>query len=162
MAVTRSKGGMMDEAVTGSRITQLARNPYSLGIAAKYLSEIDLFTRFEFGPTLSSLMHQINDGTHLIVERNDRICGYLGWVRCTKDGAEDWLHNRGPLRKVADGDAVVVTIFHAQDSRDILGMIKAAKTMAPGLPVYWKRFYENERAPSPRAVKIRRAAPDSP
>lgn len=162
MPALHSESRMMDQAETGTRITQLSRNPYSLGIAAKYLSEIELFTRFEFGPTLSSLMHQINDGTHLVAERNDRICGYLGWVRSTKEGAEDWLHNRGPLRKAADGDAVVVTIFHAQDSADILRMIKVAKTMAPGLPVYWKRFYENERAPSPRAVKIRRAAPDSP
>ncbi len=157
-----SESGLMDQAGTDTRILQLSRNPYSLGIAAKYLSEIDLFTRFEFGPTLSSLMHQINDGTHLIVERNDRICGYVGWVRTTKDVAEDWLRNQGPLRKVADGDAIVVTIFHAQDSGDILRMIKAAKKMAPGLPVYWKRFYENERAPSPRAVKIRRSAPDTP
>lgn len=152
----------MNNAATDSRITQLARNPYSLGIAAKYLSEIDLFARFEFGPTLSSLMHQINDGTHLIVEQNDRICGYLGWVRTKKDVAEDWLNNQGPLRKAADGDAIVVTIFHAKDSADILRMIKAAKKMSPGLPVYWKRFYENERAPSPRTVKIKREVPDSP
>lgn len=152
----------MDKTEADSRITQLARNPYSLGLAARYLSEIDPFTRFEFGPTLSSLLHQINDGTHLIVERNDRICGYLGWVRTTKDLAEDWLHGRGPLKKVAQGDAVVVTIFHAEDSRDILQMIKAAKTMAPGISVYWKRFYENDRAPSPRAVKIKRPRPDTP
>jgi hypothetical protein len=151
----------MDRAEMDTRITQLSRNPYSLGIAAKYLSEIDLFTRFEFGPTLSSLMNQINDGTHIIVEKNDRICGYLGWVCTTNDAAEEWLHNRGPLRKVAGGDAIVVTIFHAQERGDILRMIKVAKTMAPGLPVYWKRFYQNERPPSPRAVKIKRAAPDS-
>lgn len=139
-----------------SRINQLARNPYSLGIAAKYLSEIELFARFEFGPTVSSLMHQINDGTHLIVERNDQLCGYLGWVRTSKEVAEDWIENRGPLTKVVDGDAVVVTIFHAQHNRDILRMVKAAKTMTPGFSVYWKRFFNNERAPSPRAVKVRR------
>lgn len=139
-----------------SRISQLARNPYSLGIATKYLSEIELFARFEFGPTVSSLMHQINDGTHLIVERNDQLCGYLGWVRTSKEIAEDWIENRGPLTKVVDGDAVVVTIFHAQDNRDILRMIKAAKNITPRLSVYWKRFFSTERAPSPRAVKVRR------
>lgn len=146
----------------GDRITQLARNPYSLGIAAKYLSEVELFARFEFGPTLSSLMHQINDGTHLIVEEDDRICGYLGWVRTTKAQAEDWLEGRGPLRKVADGDAVVVTIFHARRSGDILRMIKTAKTMVPGLPVYWKRFFESDRTPAPRAVKIRQQRQGNP
>jgi hypothetical protein len=144
-----------------TQITQLSRNPYSLGIAAKYLSEIQLFTRFEFGPTLSSLLHQINDGTHLIVERNDRICGYLGWVRTTREMAENWLSNAGPLRKVADGDAIVVTIFHVQETSDILRMIKAAKKIAPGLPVYWKRFYESGRAPSPRAVKVRNAGQEN-
>jgi hypothetical protein len=151
----------MNNAATDARITQLARNPYSLGIAAKYLSEINLFARFEFGPTISSLMHQINDGTHLIVERNDRISGYFGWVRTKKSIAEEWLNNKGPLHKVADGDAIVVTIFHAQESEDILRMIKAAKQMTPGFSVYWKRFYANERAPSPRAVKIKRECPDS-
>lgn len=151
----------MDQTTRETRISQLARNPYSLGIAARYLSEIELFAKFEFGPTLSSLLHQINDGSHLIVERDDRMVGYLGWVRTTRPIAEDWLANRGPLGKVPDGDAVVVTIFHAQDSRDILRMIKAAKAMVPGLPVYWKRFFEAGRAPSPRAVKIRPALPDN-
>lgn len=152
----------MDHPIPSSRITQLARNPYSLGIAAKYLSEIELFARFEFGPTLSSLLHQINDGSHLILERNDRMCGYLGWVRTSQDWAEAWQSNRGPLRKVAEGDAIVVTIFHAQDSSDILRMIKAAKTMVPGLPVYWKRFFEDDRTPSARVVKIKLADSDSP
>jgi hypothetical protein len=152
---------MMSKWSGDSTISQLARNPYSLGIAAKYLSEIALFARFEFGPTMSSLMHQINDGTHLIVERNDHLCGYLGWVQTSQTCAEDWLENRGPLSKEAGGDAVVVTIFHAQENRDILRMIKVAKTMTPGLSVYWKRFFSNERAPSPRAVKVKRGASDS-
>jgi hypothetical protein len=117
----------MNKVTAETQITQLARNPYSLGIVARYISEIKLFAHFEFGPTLSSLMHQINDGTHLIVEGNDRICGYLGWVRTTKDIAEDWLNNHGPLWKVVGGDAIVVTIFHAQDRGDILRMIRAAK-----------------------------------
>ena len=152
----------MERTDMDTKITQLSRNPYSLGIAAKYLAEIDLFARFEFGPTLSSLMHQINDGTHLIAERNDRICGYLGWVRTTNGGAEDWMQNQGLLRKVADGDAIAVTIFYAHNRGDILRMVKVAKKMAPGMPVYWKRFYENDRPPSPRAVKIKRAALGSP
>lgn len=146
----------MSLASSERKIGQFARNPYSLGIIAKYLSEIELFARFEFGPTMSSLMHQINDGTHLIVEQNDQLCGYLGWVRTSREVAENWIENRGQLTKISDGDAVVVTIFHVRDNRDILRMIKAAKTMAPGQSVYWKRFFSNERPPSPRAVKVKR------
>lgn len=143
-------------AKTGSRITRLARNPYSLGIAVRYLSRIEPFSKFEFGPSVSSLMHQINDGTHLIVETNDKLSGYVGWVRTSIDIAEGWMDNTVPLNKVAGGEAIVVTIFHAEDSRMIMHMIRAAKQLEPDTPVYWKRFFDGARPPTPRSVKLNR------
>ena len=138
-----------------ANITQLARNPYSLGIAVRYLARIAPFSKFEFGPSVSSLIHQINDGTHLIVETNDEMAGYLGWVRTSKEMAENWMNSTGDLSKVADGDAIVVTIFHAEDSKDILQMVRAAKKLEPNTPIYWKRFYDTTRMPAPRSVKIK-------
>ena len=61
-----------------ANITQLARNPYSLGIAVRYLARIAPFSKFEFGPSVSSLIHQINDGTHLIVVSVVRVFGTKG------------------------------------------------------------------------------------
>lgn len=148
--------GINEGAMTESRITQLARNPYSLGIAVRYLSRIEPFSKFEFGPSVSSLMHQINDGTHLIVETNDKLSGYVGWVRTSIDIAEGWMDNTGPLNKVVGGEAIVVTIFHAEDSAMIMRMIRAAKQLEPDTPVYWKRFFDGARPPTPRSVKLNR------
>ena len=138
-------------------ITRLSRNPYSLGLAVRYLAGIDPFTQFEFGGTVSSIMHQINDGTHLILEQNDLIVGYLGWLRTSVELAEAWSNKGARLLKVHNGDAIVVTIFHAENPAYIIRMIRAAKQMEPDTPVYWKRFYSDDRPPAPRAVKLNRA-----
>lgn len=151
----------MTEKSSTRTITQLARNPYSLGIAARYFSEVELFRHFEFGPTVSSLLHQINDGTHLIVEREDRMCGYLGWIRTSQERAEAWMSGNGQLGRIEGGSAIAVTMFHVQQESDILALIKAAKKLEPGLSVYWKRFYENGREPSLRAVKVKNSDPHS-
>jgi hypothetical protein len=147
---------MTDTTLSESKITQLGRNPYSLGIVARYLGRIEPFSKFEFGPSVAALIHQINDGTHLIVEKDDVLTGYLGWIRTSTQMAEGWMDNTGSLNKVAGGDAIVVTIFHADDSSQILRMIRAAKQMEPDVPVYWKRFFDGTRSPAPRSVKLKR------
>jgi hypothetical protein len=138
-------------------ITRLSRNPYSLGLAVRYLAGIELFTQFEFGGTVSTIMHQINDGSHLILEQNDLIVGYLGWLRTSVEIAEAWSNEGARLQKVPGGDAIVVTIFHAENPAYILRMVRAAKQVEPDTPVYWKRFYSDNRSPAPRAVKLNRA-----
>lgn len=134
-------------------ITQLPKNPYSLGILARFLAGTKPFSDLEFGPTVLSILHQINDGTHLIATRNDRIVGYLGWLRANEDVARAWLEEGDRLAPDPDGNAVAVTIFFAENTDDILPIFKAAKRAEPGRSVYWKRYFTDGRAPSPRKVK---------
>ncbi|MFY0633709.1 MAG: hypothetical protein JXQ91_07850 [Vannielia sp.] len=134
-------------------ISKLARNPYSLAMAAKFLCDVEPFNRFEFGPTFTTLFCQIDDGTHLIIERDDSIAGYLGWVETTDEIAAGWIDRGERLRHVKDGGAAAVTIFYALDPKDALKMIRAAKEMVPQASVYWKRYFVDGRAPASRSVR---------
>jgi hypothetical protein len=136
----------------GLEITQLARNPYSLGLITRYLSDHRPFADFDFGATIHALMFQIQQGTHLIATRNDAIVGYLGWLRVDPDIALAWAAGKARLVAHPDGASVAVTIFVADDPRDILPMIRAAKRAEPGRSVYWKRYFSDNRTPHARAV----------
>ncbi len=138
--------------MTGLEITQLPRNPYSLGMIVRYVAEAKPFADFEFGATVHALMFQIHQGTHLIATRNDGIAGYLGWLRVSGRNAEAWLAGAEPLQAIAEGDAVVVTTFVVDRQADILPMIRAAKRLEPGRSVYWKRYFGDGRGPQVRAV----------
>jgi hypothetical protein len=142
----------------GLEITQLARNPYSLGMAARFLSEHRPFADMEFGSAIQSLMFQIHEGTHLIASRGDALVGYLGWLRVDPACAEDWQAGRGRLVAKRDGAAVAVTLFATDLPDDILPMIRAAKALEPGRSVYWKRYFVDGRAPSARQVAARQVA----
>lgn len=136
----------------GLQITQLARNPYSLGLITRYLSDRRPFADFDFGATIHALMFQINSGTHLIATRNDAIVGYLGWLRVEPEIALAWQAGKSRLVARGDGAAVAVTIFVADDPHDILPMVRAAKRAEPGRSVYWKRYFSDSRVPHARSV----------
>ena len=130
-------------------ISRLPKNPYSLALASQLLANVQLFTQFEFGPTVKTLFHQIHNGTHLIAEKNDSIVGYLGWLRTTDEIARNWIEKGGQLKQQADGKAVAVTIFYAIDPKDIIRMIKAAKkvrTTRYRQSVARRRGYQNKSA----------------
>jgi len=111
------------------------------------------FSDLEFGATVLSLLHQINDETHLVATRNDRIVGYLGWLRAKEDVAHAWLEHGERLVPDPEGNAIAVTIFLADQPEDILSIFKAAKRAEPGRSVYWKRYFTDGRMPSPRKVR---------
>lgn len=136
----------------GLQITQLARNPYSLGLIARHLSEHRPFADFDFGAMIHALIFQIHQGTHLIATRNDAIVGYLGWLRVDPDVALAWQAGKARLFAHPQGAAVAVTIFVADDPGDILPMIRAAKRAEPGKSVYWKRYFSDNRTPHARSV----------
>lgn len=139
-----------------TEITRLAKNPYSLGLIARYVSEQPPFSAFEFGPSILTLLSQIHNDTHLVATRNDGIVGYLGWLHTTEEIAEGWIAGTGKLVAVPGGMAIAVTIFVTDLPRDILPMIKAAKQAEPGRSVYWKRYFADGRPPSARKVEVRR------
>jgi hypothetical protein len=136
-----------------TEITRLPKNPYSLGLLARYVAATPPFSEFELGPSITTLLHQINDGTHLVATRNDRIVGYLGWLRTTEEIAKGWLDMSGPLKPHPEATAIAVTIFLADEPGDGLRMIRAAKRAEPGLSVYWKRYFTDGRPPSARKVR---------
>ena len=134
-------------------IERLDKNPYSLGLASVFVASHPPFDRFEFGPTVKTLFHQINNETHLILAENDRIVGYLGWLKTTEDIAAAWLDGEAALNYAKGGNVAAVTIFVVNDPKDTIRMIKAAKLAEPDSHVYWKRYYTDGRPPSPRVVR---------
>lgn len=142
--------------MTTAQITRLAKNPYSLGLIARYVSEQAPFSAFEFGASILTLLNQIHHETHLVLTRNDGIVGYVGWLRTNQDIAESWIAGTGKLGPVPDGPAIAVTIFVTDAPEDSLRMIRAAKRAEPGRSVYWKRYFTDGRAPSPRKVEVQR------
>jgi len=142
--------------MNGLLVTQLARNPYSLGMAARFMAGYKPFADMEFGQTIEALMFQIHEGTHLIASRKDAMVGYLGWLRVDADRAEAWQAGQGRLFATRDGDAIAVTLFATQSKAHILPMIRAAKKLEPGKSVYWKRYFSDGRVPAPRQVKVGR------
>jgi hypothetical protein len=141
-------------------ITRLARNPYSLGLVVRYLSDRKPFADFDFGQMVNALMFQIHQGTHLVATRNDAIAGYLGWLRVAPENARAWQAGTEKLFARPDGAAVAVTVFVCDRPEDIGTLIRAAKRAEPGRSVYWKRYFRDGRAPETRAVEVRgRVAP---
>jgi hypothetical protein len=70
-----------------TEITQLARNPYSLGIIARYLFLHRPHAQFQFRSLLNALMFLIDEGTLLMATRDDATVGHLGWLRVTPECA---------------------------------------------------------------------------
>jgi hypothetical protein len=136
-----------------TEITRLSKNPYSLGLLARYVASTPPFSGFELGPSITTLLHQINDGTHLVASREDQIVGYLGWLRTTEEIARGWVELTGPLKPHPDATAIAVTILLAEEPGDVLRLIRAAKRAEPGLSVYWKRYFTDGRPPSARKVR---------
>lgn len=138
-------------------ITQLGKNPYALGIAARFIAHFQPFAGMDFGPTINALVFQINEGTHLIASQSDEMVGYLGWLRVDAGVAEAWQNGTGKLAADPQGGAIAVTILATTDPATILPMIKVAKNVEPGKPVYWKRYFTDGRPPHPR--RVLKAAP---
>ncbi len=136
-----------------TEITRLAKNPYSLGLLARYVSANPPFNEFEFGPSITTLLHQINNDTHLVATRQDRIVGYLGWLHTSEEIARAWLDKSAPLTPDPAATAIAVTLFLADEPGDVLRMIRAAKRSEPGVSVYWKRYFTDGRPPAPRLVR---------
>lgn len=133
----------------------LARNPYSLALAAQFLARHPPFSRFEFGKTILTLFYQIEMERHLVGAANDRIVAYLGWTRTSEAIAEAWIAGGAVLSPDEGGRANAVTVFATDDRALILPMIREAKRRSPGRPTYWKRHGSGGEIVASRAVRLR-------
>lgn len=139
------------------KFIQLPADPRSLAIAARFVSAYPPFAKFEFAEMMKTLFQQIDKKTHLVLSRDEELVGYLGWLRTTNEIADKWVKEDGPLRWKIGGTAVAVSVMCAEDSKDILSMIKEAKRIEPNASVYWKRYYQDGRENMGKAV-VKRSA----
>ena len=110
------------------------------------------FKAFGLERMVRSVQHQIDSNTCLFGIENGRLCAYLGWIVTSRGVVEDWRDNDGPLHPAPEAEAIVVTILAVNSPRAILPMIKKAKTVSHGLPVYWKRIGEDGISEDIRSV----------
>ena len=101
---------------------------------------------------MKALFHQIDRQTHLVMTKDREVVGYLGWSRTTDKNAKEWTEDRAGLKWIDSGDAIAITVMCADNPKDLLALIKKAKTIEPGQNVYWKRFFEDQKKPVARSV----------
>ena len=139
--------------------TQLPPSPLSLGLAAQFVARFPPFDDFEFGMMVQTIRYQLETGNHLVAGLDDKIVGYLGWIRTTKAIAEAWLDEDGPLHPALHNlTAVGVTVLAVEDAGTILPLIREAKRRNPGISVYWKRHAGDGTLAAKRRVRKKETA----
>jgi hypothetical protein len=136
------------------QISAFPNTPVSLGLVCDFVSRFPPFDGFEFRQMTLALRYQLATGSHLVAGLDDRIVGYLGWIRTTRLIAEAWVAEDGPLTAAEEAvDAAAPTILVTEHARYALPLIRRAKTLNPGLSVYWKRQFPDGRAANKRSVR---------
>lgn len=135
-------------------IAAFPSTPLSLGLLCDFVSRFPPFDSFEFKQMTVTLRHQLEAQCNLVAGYEDEIVGYLGWIRTTRQIAEAWVADEGPLTAIGDdATAAAVTVLVAANPRFILPMIRHAKAAHPGLHVYWKRQFGDGKRPAKRSVR---------
>ena len=135
-------------------IAAFPSTPLSLGLLCDFVSRFPPFDSFEFKQMTVTLRHQLEAQCNLVAGYEDEIVGYLGWIRTTRQIAEAWVIDEGPLTAIGDdAPAAAVTVLVASNPRFILPMIRHAKAAHPGLHVYWKRQFGDGKRPAKRSVR---------
>jgi hemolysin-activating ACP:hemolysin acyltransferase len=121
-------------------------NPYlALGLAVSHLMTKPAFARLQFGEWSRILVGQVNR-RHccFVIDRENKVQGFLGWALTDKASAEAWVEGRRDLsaQDSHDGDCI---IFNAWASSSVkakrLLMIEARKAVAGRQMAYAKRHY---------------------
>lgn len=135
-------------------ISAFPNTPLSLGLLCDFVAKFPPFSTFEFRQMTMALRYQLEVQSHLVAGFDDRIVGYLGWIRTSQEIAERWLVGDGPLLALTDApDAVAATIMVTENSRYALPLVRAAKIKNHGYSVYWKRNFSDGRVSVKRNVR---------
>jgi hypothetical protein len=137
--------------------TRIPPNPVSLGLVCNFIAHYPPFDGYEFGRMVKTLLYQLEQQTHLVCSIDDTIVAYLGWVVTSREIAEAWVANDGPLNPDPAGSAVAATVMATRSSSHILPLIKEAKLHNLDKSVYWKRDFIDARGAMKRAVRKRDA-----
>jgi hypothetical protein len=136
------------------QISAFPSTPLSLGLVCDFVSRFPPFDGFEFRQMTVALRYQLETKSHLVAGLDDRIVGYLGWIRTTHAIAEAWLAETGPLTAVEEAvDALAPTILVTDHSKYALPLVRCAKVLNRGFSVYWKRQFTDGRSGIKRSVR---------
>jgi hypothetical protein len=128
--------------------------PVSLGLLCDFVSRFPPFGGFQFQQMVVALRYQLETQTHLVAGLDDRIVGYVGWIKTTRAIAEAWIAENGPLTAAAENaDAIAATILVTENSKHALPLVRSAKMLNRGYSVYWKRQFFDGRESIKRSVR---------
>lgn len=145
--------------MSGLSFERIPSSPYALGMVCEFVSRFPPFKDYEFGVMIKTLLYQLETSSHLIAGLDDRMVGYVGWIRTTREIAEAWLERDAKLEPAFENiDAIAVTVLATEDPQHMLPLIKQAKTLNAGYSVYWKRHFIDGRLAAKRAVRKKKAA----
>jgi tetratricopeptide (TPR) repeat protein len=101
---------------TELRLWKPAEPAFALGLAVEFLMKEAVFARLPFGEWSQVLIGQINRGHFcFVVDRQQRVQGFLGWALTPERLAEQWVEGRASLtdEDCRDGDCVIINAWAA-------------------------------------------------
>jgi hemolysin-activating ACP:hemolysin acyltransferase len=134
----------------------------ALGAACHLLARLEPYAGYGFGPVTRTLAAQIKRGHYLFVRRERTTLAYAGWALCRDDVAERWISGDGApdFAACVEGPAVVLVVVASVEATATRRLIRAARELAPGRRIYFRRAYEDGRSARPGTVANLRSAPE--
>jgi hemolysin-activating ACP:hemolysin acyltransferase len=132
----------------GLRLFRPQNPATALGLAVSHLMTRTPFAQMPMGPWCRILVGQINRGHYqLVLDRRNRVTGFLGWAIAGEAEAEAWLRGRAMSDAVgAAGDCIVFNAWAAEDAAVNRCVLGAARVAMQGLRmIYSKRYYRDGR-----------------
>lgn len=136
------------DGVAGLRLFRPQNPATALGLAVSHLMTKTPFSRLPMGPWCRILVGQINRGHYqLVLDRRNRVVGFLGWAITGEAEAEAWLAGRAiPDALGAEGDCIVFNAWAAEDAAVNRFILDAARVAMRGRRlIYSKRYYRDGR-----------------
>ena len=99
-------------------------------------------------------MFQIQNDSHVVAFKDDKIFGYLGWLHTTEEIALAWQDETAPLLVSKNPTAIVETILAVDEQSFIRPILRYAKIREPGLTVFWKQYYQHEHKQKSKIVEV--------
>jgi hemolysin-activating ACP:hemolysin acyltransferase len=131
------------------RTLQPANPATALGLAVSHLMTKPAFAALGFGHWSRVLVGQINrKHYHLVLDTQNRVAGFVGWVMTNEAAADAWLRGHRPIEgpDMDDGDCIIINAWSA-DTPAVNRLALAAMRDAgrDRRLIYFKRFYPDGR-----------------
>jgi hypothetical protein len=148
---------MSDSAIDGAIFKPKPSGPLRLEVGAmgdiafsavvRKVAQHPPFLGYSLGLMVDVLMGQLIHGANLMAIRDGRLVAYGGWLRVGRQQAEAWRRGEIPIPAPdwAKGDAVILTVFIADNPADLPALIRGISHVCAGLPVYRMRAFLDGR-----------------